>query len=237
MKIYFIRHAESVNNHLWHQYRDNTDRQDDPPLSELGFRQAQALGEFLADRKEEFNFTRILISPFLRTLQTAAAFEQLYDVPKIVWKPIHEEGGCVATDPVTRADTGAPGKTRAEIQALFPQYSVSDEIGEEGWWNRPIVEPQHERIARAQQVIQTLAQQFGGSRERIALVSHGGFHAKWIDVLINNIRHYNYWFETENTSVSCYSIGPERGEGFETDQWRIEYLNRCEWLTDLRRDW
>jgi 2,3-bisphosphoglycerate-dependent phosphoglycerate mutase len=159
-------------------------------------------------------------------------------VPKTVWKPLHEEGGCVATDPATGNNVGAPGMNRMEIERAFPQFVVGDEIGGEGWWNRPEVEPRAERTGRADQVIRDLIAQYGHTRERIALVSHGGFFGRFVDVLINNIHPMNYWFETENAAISCFSYGPERGDGFDLEMWRIEYLNRCEWLSPaLRRQW
>lgn len=240
MKIFIIRHAESDNNKNWHFDRNDTNRSNDPAISDLGQKQADCLTAFLQDHLEEFDFTRIYISPFLRTLQTAAVFHHLYDVPKVVWKPIHENGGCVETGIETGEWRGVSGMGRSEIRAKFPHFEVSDEIGEEGWWNRPIPEPLNERDSRANQVITKLTQNFGTTNEHIALVSHGGFHHNIINALIgvnNPNDSYRYWFEVQNTGITCFVYGNERDNGFNPDEWRIDYVNRHEWLPkELRRN-
>ena len=240
MKIFIIRHAESDNNKNWFFNHDDTNRSNDPAISDLGKKQADCLRAFLQDHLEEFDFTRIYISPFLRTLQTAAFFHHLYDVPKVVWKPIHENGGCVDNNIETGEWTGASGMGRSEIVAKFPHFEVSDEIDESGWWNRPVPEPRGERGNRAQQVIMKLTQKFEKTNEHIALVSHGGFHPNIINALIginSPNDSYRYWFEAQNTGITCFVYGNERGDGFNPDEWRIDYVNRHEWLPkELRRN-
>lgn len=237
MKIFIIRHAESENNMNWHFDRDDTNRSNDPAISDLGQKQAVCLTAFLQDHLEEFDFTRIYISPFLRTLQTAAAFHHLYDVPKVVWTPIHENGGCIDNDSETGEWRGASGMGRSEIQAKFPHFEISDEIGEEGWWSRPTSEPRNERSIRASQVIKKLAQKFETTNEHIALVSHGGFHHNIINALIGVNGSSGYWFEVQNTGITCFVSGNERGNGFDPKEWRIDFVNRNEWLPkDMRRN-
>lgn len=238
MKIFFIRHAESENNKNWFFHRDNTGRLNDPYLSDLGQQQVGCLTSFLSEHLEEFDFTRMYISPFLRTLQTAAAFEHLYDIPKTVWTPIHEGGACFEIDEETNEHIGTPGMGRTEILAKFPNFSVSEEIDDEGWWKGPGSEPRYTRSYRANLVLTHLIEEFGNTNEHIALVSHGGFHNHFINAILGLSRPNGYWFEAQNTAITCCVYGPERGNGFNPNEWRIEYTNRSEWLPKTaQRDW
>lgn len=239
MQIVFIRHAESVNNHEYFQHRSNQGRLIDPPLSALGQQQAQELAEFLAAHTDEFNFDRILISPFLRTLQTAQAIAPIYpDVPKTVWMWIHEGGGCfeiISEEP--RVSEGKGGLTRSQMLAQFPDFTPSDEITEEGWYFLPGVEPYSHRYYRANYALEWLVKKYGETDETIALVSHGGFHNHFASAIMKMTRQPGLWMEIENTGISSFGLG--RTHEGETPQWRIDYMNRHEWLhgKDLTRDW
>ena len=241
MQIVYIRHAESHNNYMYFLHKSNEGRLLDPPLSELGEKQAVALGEFLAENKEEFNFDRILISPFLRTLQTAAAFTHLYpDTPKTVWAPLHEGGGCFEIlDEETRETKGNPGMSRSRIKAKFPDYQISKEITEEGWYFLPEMEPNSHRFYRAYQVLEELVAQYGETDEKICLVSHGGFHNHLTNAVMGRTRQHNLWLEIENTAMTEFGFRYDRISEYHKGWWRIEYMNRQEWLRgkDLKREW
>src|SRR5690348_5704881 len=78
--LWFVRHGQSEGNVL----REAADaqgleavelptRDNDVPLSELGRRQASAFGRWLAECPPEQRPTAVLVSPYVRTQQTADA--------------------------------------------------------------------------------------------------------------------------------------------------------------------
>lgn len=239
MQLVFIRHAESINNYEYFKHRSNEGRLLDPPLSELGAKQALELRDFLAEHKEEFNFDRIYISPFLRTLQTADAFAHLYpDIPKQVWMWIHEGGGCFEIESEEpRITVGMPGLTRSQMMEQFPQFTPTEEITEQGWYFLPGVEPYSHRFYRANYVVEKLVERYGDTDEMIALVSHGGFHNHFTSAIMKMTKQPGLWMEIENTGISSFGLG--RTHEGDHPQWRIDYMNRHEWLhgKDLTRNW
>ena len=66
VRVYFLRHAESRNN----ARGPGEARQGDPPITELGKAQAEAVGEFLLQRGI-YDVSQIFVSPMRRTLLTA----------------------------------------------------------------------------------------------------------------------------------------------------------------------
>ena len=144
MQLYIIRHAQSYNNAL----TDWTERVSDPPLTELGERQADALATHLARTPAEaeqpgsgaayanrtgFRFTRLFTSAMRRALQTAAPIGQAIGMQPEVWVDIHETGGVFLDYHEGR---GLPGLKRAEMAEQFPTVRLSPEVTEDGWWNR-----------------------------------------------------------------------------------------------------
>ncbi|MGN6482363.1 histidine phosphatase family protein [Luteibacter sp.] len=82
-KLYIVRHGQSAGNVL----RDHAEaagddlialhnRDADTPLSPLGYAQAQALGEWMAQLPDDERPDTILSSPFVRAHQTAAALAE-----------------------------------------------------------------------------------------------------------------------------------------------------------------
>lgn len=241
MRIYYIRHAESHNNHMYFVHQSSQDRLVDPPLSAVGEQQAAELTAFLAENKAEFAFDRIFVSPFLRTLQTAQSFAHLYPgIPKTVWMWIHEGGGCFEIESEEPFVTlGDPGMTRSEIKAQFPGFEVSEEITDEGWYFLPEMEAHSHRSYRAFHVVDHLIREYGDSQEKIALVSHGGFHNHFTNAILQRTRQPNLWLEIENTAISCFRFKPDPVSEYHRGRWTIDYMNRHEWLhgKDLKRDW
>jgi len=72
MKVYFVRHGESVLTERRHQTPDT-------PLSSLGHKQAKAI----ANRFNRIEIDLILTSPYIRTYQTAQEIEKVKHVPVI----------------------------------------------------------------------------------------------------------------------------------------------------------
>ena len=114
MDVLLIRHAESANNALWARDRDafTTGRTHDPPLTELGFEQADVLARHLAERGARID--RLVASPMLRAIQTARPVAAALGVPLEVWVEVHERGGIYVGDPATGEGFVAhPGLSRS----------------------------------------------------------------------------------------------------------------------------
>ena len=75
MRFYFIRHAQSLNNALFNATGAQNGRSDDPELSDLGVKQAVALGDFLTRNTDPLEsgqrFTHLYCSTMTRAIQTA----------------------------------------------------------------------------------------------------------------------------------------------------------------------
>ena len=164
MEIYLIRHAQSLNNALPEQ------RVADPPLTELGRHQASRL----APSVTSLGLTRLICSPFRRTLETAEFIRSSTKLSPEVWVELHERGGCVAgIDPETTV--GRPGMTRNEIKAEFPQFQVPDQIDGVGWWKSKPTETLEEAYARAQAIVSRIKDEFARTDECVAFITHGDF--------------------------------------------------------------
>ena len=85
MQLFLIRHAQSQNNAL-----PEEQRVEDPGLTELGHRQA----ELLADWVPALNLTRLITSPFRRTLLTTEPIRRATSLIPEVRVDLHEQGGC-----------------------------------------------------------------------------------------------------------------------------------------------
>jgi len=141
MELYIVRHAQSINNALANHW----DRVCDPPLTELGRRQAEILAHHLATGKSPipweadrrgYGITRLYCSPMWRALQTAQPVGQALGLAPEVWIDIHEHGGIYLDHGEAGGTVGYSGKTRSEILAEFPNYTLPEAISERGWWHQ-----------------------------------------------------------------------------------------------------
>lgn len=176
MDLFLIRHAQSANNAL-----PESQRVPDPALTELGREQAHLLGKWLP----ELGITRLITSPFLRTLQTTALIHDAAGLVPEVRTPLHEKGGCYLGYEPERLQ-GQPGMTRLEIEEAFRNFRVADDIDHQGWWKGRPYESHAEAVKRAELLLRTTIEEFGQSEERVAYVMHADikvlflehFHAK-----------------------------------------------------------
>lgn len=217
MKLFLIRHAQSFNNALPAE-RELFDRVCDPPLTELGQQQAKLLAEHLAIGKNPefsswvsvegtpshnrrgYNITKLYCSAMHRALQTAKPIGQALGLKPEVWLDIHEHGGIYLDHYDERGVVGYPGKTRQEILAEFPDYTLPEAITGEGWW-RGAHEDWPTCQGRAIKVAAALRAQ-AASEERLALVSHGGFLDALIKALLNQSPSPHVFYYKFNTAIS-----------------------------------
>jgi 2,3-bisphosphoglycerate-dependent phosphoglycerate mutase len=236
MELYLIRHGQSANNIL----TDMTHRVCDPPLTELGQLQADALavglraGGLLPQSAVSltepcmngrhplaYRITRLYCSPMQRALQTARPLAEALDLSPLVWVDIHEHGGVFLDHGDPQGVVGYPGYSREEILRSFPGYRVPDEIDGAGWWHGQM-EQWSECQARAEKVarqIRDWATQDAG----IALVSHAGFLDALLQSLMSVPGDGSVFFQHCNTGVTRVDFFPD-------GHLQLRYLNRLDHL-------
>ena len=229
MELYVIRHAQSTNNIL----TDSRDRVCDPPLTELGQRQAKIVAHHLANGLNPelsawtptgdnptpygYGITRLYCSPMWRALQTAQPIGQALGLAPEVWIDIHEQGGIFLDHGEARGVVGYPGKTRQEILTDFPNYILPEGVTEQGWWKWGYEELGvcHGRAIKAAEELGKRAT----SDERIAIVSHGGFIDALLKALFNQLPGYYLFYYHYNTAIS-------RIDFYSDGRLDFRYLNR-----------
>jgi 2,3-bisphosphoglycerate-dependent phosphoglycerate mutase len=210
MHLYLIRHAQSANNDLYTRTGGSAGRHADPPLTELGHRQAQLLANFLAYAPPErgqddppvgeydarhnrrgFALTHLYCSLMTRAIQTGGYIAEATGLPLVGWPEIHERGGLHHIDEATGEDVGIPGPGRAWFAAEYPSLALPDALGEEGWWNRP-QETNAEAVTRARVVWAQLLERHSNTDDSVAMVIHGGFFQSLMTVLLSTGRETEF---------------------------------------------
>ena len=162
MQLYLIRHAQSQNNAL-----PEEERVEDPGLTEVGRRQAEHLAEWIPS----LNLTRLITSPFRRTLLTTDPIRRATSLVPEVRIDLHEQGGCYSGHEVGNM-VGRPGMTGRQIETEFPGFQVADDIDGEGWWQSKPYESREDAWSRAARLIEWTRREFAYSEERVAFVMH-----------------------------------------------------------------
>lgn len=197
MHLFLIRHAQSQNNAAPEELRV-----EDPALTPRGQEQARRLAEWIP----RLNLTRVITSPFRRSLETAEAIRHATGLAPEVRTALHEVGGCYRGH-AGATITGRPGMTRLVIEREFPGFHVSPEIDGQGWWGRRPRETDAEATLRAELLWKQTLEEFGRTDERIALVMHADFK-----ILLLRQFHTPPLATPGNTSVSTVAVAPSSVE-------------------------
>ncbi len=215
MKLYIIRHGESANNALgtedssYDEYMAT--RSPDPVLTQVGERQADLVGAYLAET--DYGITELHCSAMVRAMQTALPIGQALGLRPRIWIDIHEHGGMFLGNP--RNDEGIrsyPGITRSEASERFPGYDLSEEIRDDGWWAGDY-EDMEACALRARRVAEVLDERAaGGDDSVIALITHGTFIDQLLKALTkqqeNGRRIFYFKNNTAITHVDFLKDGP-----------------------------
>ena len=245
MIVILIRHGQSANNVLAESDGHDYDlymstRSPEPPLTELGHRQAALLARqfalsatrIAADTERsawmanEHPICDLYVSPMLRALQTAQPIATTLGLVPQVWVDIHEHGGVFTGNPDKANVVSYPGLTRAEMRAQFPTYQVLDGVGDDGWW-RGGYEEIDVCYVRAQRVAAALLAMSAARPEAtIALVTHGTFLDNLLHALVVPSEAYDdrVHFSSLNTSVSRVDFDA-------SGHVALRYLNRIDHLS------
>lgn len=239
MRLYYLRHAQSTNNEIADRTGSDVGRSEDPGLTETGHRQAELLGAWLGagprhdapvgmDSKDlsGFGITHLYCSLMERAIVTGTYVSRAIGTPLVAWPDIHESGGIyLDVDPggshAGNLPVGRPGRTRAALEHDFPHLRLPPGVGESGWWNRPF-EPKADRPVRARRVLDELLRRHGGTDDRVAMVSHGGFFNWFMGHVVGIPEADSVWLHTNNTSITRIDFYPEINV--------VQYLNRTDHL-------
>ena len=195
MRLYVVRHAQSANNALLVPSLMNSDRDADPTLTEAGFKQAAALGKYVAEAFGEKAAAlgrvkpcdavkKLVVSPMRRCMLTATPISKQLGIPIRVKQDIHEHGGCfdgAADQP--GGVIGRPGLSKPQLEAELPGCVVPIELMK-GWWSEEqgceTVPQAQERVARVVKWLWEQAENWKEKDGALMIVVHGMF----IDILI-----------------------------------------------------
>ena len=212
MRLYLIRHAQSENN-----ARPESERHHDPGLTDLGRRQADCLAEKLP----ELNLTRLITSPFLRTLETTDRIRKHVELSPEVRIHLHEQGGCYQGYPPHFLQ-GQPGMTREEIEKRFPDFGFEVAWDDDGWWRSQSYETWQEARHRARSIHDRTCAEFGHTSERVAYVMHADIKVLMLEVFHD--RTLNMPANASVTNVEVTSDGMRLLEFNSVDHLPSEFL-------------
>jgi len=235
VQLYFIRHAQSTNNALFASGNADDVRSHDPALTELGRRQAECLAEFLAkanpntptgradpQNRAGFGLTHLYCSLMSRAVATGTVVAARLALPLRAWVDWHEEGGLYLDgDNGEKLPSAGPG--RADFARDYPGLVLPETLDDTGWWARPFEEPD-ERPERARRVLAELLARHGGTDDRVAVISHGGFYNHLMGALIDVNPPYRLNYLMNNTGITRIALIPEGNY--------LVYQNRCDHLPD-----
>jgi len=238
MQLYFIRHGQSQNNALYASGQPVAYRTHDPELTEIGRRQAELLAEYLAQtyptasldgrdpqNRAGFGLTHVYTSLMVRSVATGTIIASRLGLPLHAWADWHEEGGLfLETEPGVFEEK--PGYGRDYFAREYPALRLPESLTDVGWWGRGL-EPQEERPLRARRVLADLLDRHGGSDDRVAVISHGGFFNHVMAALLGLHPPYRLYFSMNNTGVSCINVPTDPPVDHVPF---VVYQNRCEHL-------
>jgi 2,3-bisphosphoglycerate-dependent phosphoglycerate mutase len=83
---------------------------------------------------------------------------------------------------------------------------LPETLREDGWWSRPFEEPE-QVAARVERFLTTLIARHGGTDDRVAVISHGGFYNNMVRVLLKLPDDGTHnWFILNNAAMTRVDI-------------------------------
>jgi len=244
MKLYLIRHAQSANNEIYSPDGNEPGRLPDPEITEAGHRQAGLLAAHFASHDTEprqrpfqptsypnYGLTHLYCSLMTRSILTAEYIARACDLPLQALPDIFEKYGVYQYDGAGIRQ-GVPGPSRSYFEERFPTLALPDEIGEQGWWSRPVESDQAFR-QRVKKAMINIRQRHAGEDDSVGMVVHGDFIDQSINALMGVSRsEENYSADWESNWVS-HNTSISRIDFINGSQ-NVIYLNRIDHLsTDL----
>lgn len=245
MQLYLIRHGQSINNANWDR-KDEPDyeRYSDPPLTELGVRQAQSLARFIAstrssseqaqnvgEYRHSINITHLYSSLMIRAIQTGSIISETLGLPLVALPVVHEVGGVYLKTRINGEIeiSFEHGVSPACLRENFPALQLQQPIPERGWWQGG-QEQVTELLDRAQRAIEFLEERHLGTNDKVAIVTHGGFFNYLVRTMFSirldehDNRNLPFWFSFCNCAISRFDFVDERVT--------LIYHNRTDFMSD-----
>jgi probable phosphoglycerate mutase len=194
-EIYLIRHADALPGA--EEVTQGT--YDDQALSEVGRRQAQALG----DRMRQIPLAAVYSSPIGRARETAGYVARALDLDVRVEPDLRE----VALGPIGLLEHTSPtaDEIAAALKARLREIALVA-VTSGSWSSIPGSEPSAELRARLTAAVERIASAHPG--QRIAAVSHAGAINAYLAAVLGIER--DYFFPTANTAISILRLNGER---------------------------
>jgi len=198
MRLYFVRHGESIANLLW-EFSNSGFKH---PLTEKGIEQARAVARSLSGLQVE----QIYSSPVMRAVQTAQILAESLQAPLEITEALREwdvgiyEG---TTDPVG-------WQLHRQVQEDWFTHRKFDS-------KMPGGESFNEIQARFTPFIEGLVQDARNSNRSIVLVAHGGLYLAMLPVIFKNV---NFAFACErNFPYTACAVAETRPDGLYCTSW------------------
>jgi 2,3-bisphosphoglycerate-dependent phosphoglycerate mutase len=222
VKLYLIRHAESVNNVIYTTTGSSKGTVPDPEITEPGHQQARLLAKHLADPRaaaqhhpwmagedgdQGFGLTHLYCSLMTRSILTAQYIAEACGLPLTAHADIFEKGGIYERhDDGTK--TGLPGPDRRDFNERFPDLQLPAALGDGGWYDRP-PETEEQFLQRSKHVVADIERRHADTGDCVAMVVHGDLLDQLINELVGARRHpenySNHWvanWACHNTSIT-----------------------------------
>lgn len=213
-EIWLVRHGQSAGNvarelaeaSAGHRI-DIADRDVDVPLSELGERQAQALGSWFAALPPEQQPTVVLHSPYVRAAETANILMQRLDRGNLVVE---------SDERLREKEFGILDRlTTHGIAHHYPElYEQRQHVGK-FYFRPPGGESWCDVILRLRSVIDTMNREY--CRERVLIVAHqvtvNCFRYLFERLSEKAILDFDRAGDVPNCSVTSYEFDPTLGKG------------------------
>ena len=161
--LYCIRHGTALHNVLFWEYGSQVYQQyRDTPLVAKGVEEAKKLGKTW---KEIDNIELILVSPLLRTLQTASHIFENKNIPMLALD-------CIMEYPQGYSDICNHRKTIVELKPCYPNIDFSSINKEKDIWRSDRDETISELNSRINELIKFIKSR---KEKHIAIVSHSSY--------------------------------------------------------------
>lgn len=211
--VWIVRHGQSAGNVARHAAEqaqlpavDIEVRDCDVPLSDLGERQADALGAWFSDMPETQRPTVILSSPYLRARETAERIRRRIGetAPALIFDERLREREFGILDRLTKVGIELHQPQQAELRKLLGKF-YHRPPGGESWCDI---------ILRLRSVIDSMSIEFAG--ERVLIVCHSVvvlcFRYLFERMTEDEILAIDRAHEVANCSVTSYVNDPKRGQ-------------------------
>jgi len=211
MRLFYVRHGQSINNHMYIKNQSYFGRVADPEITEKGYRQMQHTAQYLnkvldlinfSEKKESIkkNNSYLYCSLLERSIQSGEIVSKIMGLPLVANEHIHENGGFFDYYEETDERIGRAGPSKKEILERHPSLVLSDDGNVEGWWGKSFEDAAQSR-ARAKIVLAEVLLKHPEQNDNVIWISHEDFYNTFMQVLLG-IERDDVWFKLNNGALT-----------------------------------